>query len=89
MANEKSFDPDVRYRNLLVAISRQICQFVASSKEFHELGEAWAHGKGKDMSYAAGRLRGLLRRNKRALRYYFRTSDPEKIAEFEIFRDAT
>lgn len=82
-----TFDPSVKYRNMLIAMSRNIKKFERKAKEMDDLGKKWASSKAKDYLYAAKTMRYTMSRQVDALKYYFATEDTEIISQVTMLGD--
>lgn len=82
------FDPNRGYRNLLIALNREVCRIEDRVAEMSNIEHPLIRRQNKLRNAHIGGLKFLLAKNKKAQQYYFKTNDPRRIAKELMTTDA-
>lgn len=82
-----TYDPETRYRNLLIGLSRVIVSLERQSSEKQMQATYMGRKAAGQQNRLSGTLRKLLAHNGRACSYYFQSREPADIARHEIRQD--
>ena len=86
-SKQPTFNPLIRYRNMLIGVSREIIHLEEQSARMEAKEASWSKGKAKEMNRLAGRLRNLIAKNGRAMTFFFKTRSPQEVWEQPIQMD--